>query len=242
MRLARTIAGAMVLVALMVTARPCQAQPSPFAPDFSGQGQGQGFWAEVISVTPTWLVLQNQRGQQFPISFANTNGRYMIRTPIAFDRITPGSVAEVVGFTMPNGGMRTGHIDVYDDALSATALPGNQAFSANGVPNDGLTTVLTFNWLLLPNLVMGVSTPGYRHVVGPILTLNPLTLGAPGNQTVAIAPFNNNIYVTQLSAETRSFGRVRKGDTAWIVLNRNNPTTPRSLNVSELVIYQSGRP
>lgn len=241
MRRARPIAAAIALVALgMAAVRPSPAQPPASAPDLGGQSQG--FWAEVVNVTPNWLVLQNQRGQQFPLAFANTNGRYMVRAPIPPDRIGMGSTAEAVGYTMPNGAMRTGHIDVYDAALAARSMPGNQTFSANGVANDGLTTMLTFNWFLLPNLVTGIASPGYRHVVGTIISLNPLTLATPGNQNVTIFPVQNNILTTQLSSETRSFARIRKGDTVLIALNRNNPTTARSLNVSELVVYQNLRP
>src|SRR5437868_6325008 len=43
-------------------------------------------WAEVVTITPKWLVLQNEQGQQLPVPL-NDIDLFVIRWPITADRI-----------------------------------------------------------------------------------------------------------------------------------------------------------
>src|SRR4051794_29716100 len=51
----------------------------------------KGVWGEVIMVNNKWIVIQNQTGQQFPVSLQGV-AQFMIRWPTSLDALTPRSV------------------------------------------------------------------------------------------------------------------------------------------------------
>jgi hypothetical protein len=211
------------------------------------QGQGvvptsnvQTGWAEVVTVTPKWLVLRNPQGQQFPVALSKDHvGLFVIRWPTTPDRLSAQAVIEANGYEVGNNQIRTDHIDVFENdakGLLGGYWPSVTTLTAGGVvvtpynvnPNyaylgyDYLNAVLNTNGM--PNRV---------HVVAPVISALPMVVAVGNNNTMSILPAPAGLTLTQVTNGSSSF--VRKGDLAYYV---STGTTPKSLLLTQLVIYK----
>ena len=93
--------GLLVLVAAVGLAEtPARAQYNPGPMGRLGaplpQLPPKGAWGEVIMANNKWIVIQNQQGQQFPISMQGV-AQFLIRWPTTLDALTPNSLVEAIG-------------------------------------------------------------------------------------------------------------------------------------------------
>ncbi len=183
--------GLMVLVLLATAGRwwsqdPGQAERSTIANDP---------WAEVITVTKDWLVLQNGEGQQLPVATGAIR-LFVIRWPTTPDRISPNALLETTGVDTGSLHVATNHVDVYEGATRALVTPATLYITASGRPqfpidlvynSDPYGEAIYGSWPLLPSGFSG--GPARMNIVGPMVSRNPLAIGVvPGNNAAVIMP------------------------------------------------------
>jgi hypothetical protein len=200
-----------------------------------------GEWAQVLSVTPKWMVIQNQRGQQFPVSLMQGNVRlFVIRWPIAPGSISPRAVAEVTGVDLVTNTVRATHLDIFEpDAQgllngvwpSMTHLTGlNRIVNPYGVDRDN---AYNGNSVIYP-LPIERFIPNRTHAVGPVVGVNPIRLALGNNNALTVMPAGTGLNITQVTAGSPSF--VTPGDLAYVLVAGQ---TPKTLALSELVVYKT---
>jgi hypothetical protein len=206
----------------------------------------EGFWGEVIHVTPRWLVVQNQAGQQFPIA-VDEIGEFLVRWPTTFDALTPQSIVEAVGADLGSNILKTGHIDVFEGAdqtlvefTYTSTLPDPSVISA---VNPGYHYLMAA-WAMagqnmlygfdLPVKPMQLAIPSQLHAVGSFFGLNPLRLAIVGANVVTVVPDETNrITISQVTRGTPNLAR--KGDVVSVMTRAMGP---RSLVASQVVLYK----
>src|SRR4051794_14172420 len=87
----------------VATNRGTSAEPIPPRPG----------WAEVIAATPRWLVIQNERGQQFPLEISKI-GLFPVRWPAGPERLAIGTLAEIVGVDLGANRIEADHVDLFE--------------------------------------------------------------------------------------------------------------------------------
>src|SRR5262245_857599 len=87
---ARPLIAASVAAVVVVSTAIAAAQLTPDRTDVYER------WAEVVSVTPKWLVLRDEEGKQYPVS-VEAIGLFLCRWPTTLDRISPGAMVEATG-------------------------------------------------------------------------------------------------------------------------------------------------
>ncbi len=196
-----------------------------------------GNWAEVLTVTDNWLVLVNEAGQQFPVSRSAIN-LFVIRWPTTPERIAPESLIEVSGIDLSTNSVQADHVDVFYGASINLVNPVAERVMGQGralTPFDiwnQTRTGFNYLWMMSPHeaiLPMGL------HIVGPPVSTIPLQIGINGNSFITIVPAPNGLSMSQVTLGT--FSVLRPGDLAYFV-NRRGQETPRTLNLSQLVIYK----
>ena len=227
----------------------CRAQFAPsggFSDPFSDLGFGgmqspqtstEGEWAQVLTVTPLWLVLQNQKGQQFPVSTTEI-GTFLIRWPTTLDRLAAGTMIETTGIDMGTNQISTDHVDVFEGTAEAlgvsptveTIVGFNRVLTAFDIAQQNTYGYDMFRMLSPAELEM----PRRLHVVGPLAGLNPLQIGLGGNIGVAVFPSANGVTVTSVSPGSASF--VREGD---LVFASPVEAAPKTLRLAQLVVYKN---
>ena len=90
-----------------------QGQPAP---------QGQGNWAEVVYATPSWLIVQDQAGRQFPIAYERVRNFY-VRWPISVDQLGPNSLIEVTGPQPSADVVIADHVNVFEGNARTLVTP-----------------------------------------------------------------------------------------------------------------------
>jgi len=194
----------------------------------------QGEWAEVITATPKWLVVQNERGQQFPIP-ADGIPQVLIRWPSSPAALTPQSLVEVNGLGLPNHGVAADHIDVYEDAAQALVSP-------NYHSSHGFVRTIS-GWDIDQMRVEGVTnfwtpqewmTPNQVSIVGNAVSNDPVRISVQGTNLYTILPGEGGMTVTQITLGSPSYAR--RGDLVYVV---SDSAGPRGLNVSRLVLYKT---
>lgn len=209
------------------------ARSGMIAPRFPAQGD----WAEVITVTPKWLVIQNQNGQQFPVSMAGVQ-LFVMRWPISLDRVTPTALLETTGIDRGTNQLTTDHIDVYEGPgnpfgvvpIAQTIIGFNRVLTAFDIEQHNTYGIDYFRFLGPDEL----GIPARLHVAGPIADVNPLRLAVGGGITITVLPASDAFFMTQVTPGSPSF--VRKGDLVYFVPQE---PTPKSLNLAQLVVYKS---
>lgn len=237
------------LILGLVTPGRCRAQfgPSggfsdPFSDlGFSGMQQPQptpqGEWAQVLTATPRWLVLQNQKGQQFPVSTAEIRS-FLIRWPTTLDRLAPGTLVEATGPDLGTNQLQTDHVDVYEGTAQQlgiaptveTIVGFNRILTSFDVDQQNTYGFDMFRMLSPAELQM----PRRLHVVGPLVGLNPIRIEIGGNIAVAVLPMMGQFSVTSVTPGSASF--VREGD---LVYATPAEARPRGLLLSRLVVYKT---
>ena len=199
--------------------------PPQFEPD--------GIWARVVSVTPKWLVLENDLGQQFPLSTGAVD-LFLMRWPTTPAELSAGALVEVTGIDLNTSQVLSAHADVYEGPARALVTPTSQYLVGyNRVMT--LTNPFQMGTYGQVNLLPGEEMiPRRRHLVAPAISGVPLILAAPGNEAVGVVWGNGGMSMT--SVTPGSPGLVRSGDLVWCM-----PAgfTTRSLAISELVVYKT---
>jgi len=209
----------------------------------------QGGWAEVLTVTPKWLVLQTQEGQQLPVAFDSIQV-FVMRWPTTLEQVSPDALVEATGIDLNSGRIQTDHVDVFEGNARSLVTPTVQPIIGYGripSPNDVyqmnpfqqnafLYNVYQWNMVgymnpLLPGENM---IPRRLHLVGLIAGLDPLRIAAPGNTAVAVLPSETGLFVSQVTPGTQSM--VRRGD---LVFYQPVGANAKGLALGQLVVYKS---
>ena len=201
-----------------------------------------GQWAEVINATSRWLVIQDQDGIQYPIA-ADRVRQFLIRWPSSTAKLTNASLVEVTG---PDGGSNTivtDHVDHYEGGAQSLVTPSvnnsynnygfnfNYGYSQTLAPwNVDNTKEFGTTYFMFP---FGYAAPLPLHVVGHVLSNDPLQVAGNGNNWYTVASGGNGISVTQVTVGNNSYAR--RGDLVYLVLDA---MSPRSLDISQLVLYK----
>jgi hypothetical protein len=198
-------------------------------------------WAQVLTITPQWLVLQNQDGQQFPIAFDQV-GLFAIRWPTTIERMSPTSLVEATGVSPSANQLFTSRVDVYEGAARGLVSPGMLLITPNGAVSRPIDFL--FNPEVYGGPFPGMEGPIHSgavgggpkltHVVGPILNRSPLQLGIGGNNAIAIFPADGGFQMSQITEGSPAL--LRPGDLVYFLASR---ATPQSLELQQLVVNKA---
>jgi hypothetical protein len=210
------------------------------------QGQLQGAWGEVIMANAKWVVVQNQAGQQFPIS-NDAIGQFLIRWPSSLDALGPQSVVEAFGRDFGSNVLQTDHVDVFEgpdrnlvSPLYVRILPNNRvdtaldpAFYRFMSPFDIGAQNLLYGWAYPVNPGQ-TGIPAFLHVVGTAIATAPLRLFVPGNNFATVFPDSQAaLAVFQITQGDTSFAE--KGD---LIYMQPIELTTRTVRLSQAVLYK----
>jgi hypothetical protein len=226
------------LVAAIGQDRGLQFEQIVGAPRGLPQLPPEGTWGEVINVTPRWVVLQNQVGQQFPVSVENL-GEFLARWPSSVDALGPVTVVEAYGNDVGNNVVQTPHVDVFEGADQSLVIPTyyntvlpTMAMIVNAWDVYGQSSL--WNWPLFTSPSM-LGAPTRLHAVGTVVNQSPLQIRLPGNVISSIIPPpGEQLTVTQLTRGELSF--IKKGDYAFIVPLE---VAPRGVVLSHFMLYKT---
>ncbi len=201
-----------------------------------------GEWAQIINVTPRWIVVQDEDGKQYPIATDRVK-QFLIRWPSSTDQITAASMIEVTGPDSGSNIIIADHLDQFEGGSQSLVTPAvsnaynNYGYNYNFGFNDTLSPIdvdfyKTFGttYFMYP---IGYAPPLPLHVVGRALGNNPVRIAANGDNWYTIQPGPSGMSVTQVTVGNNSYAR--KGDLVYLVLNN---LSPRSLEVAQLVLYK----
>lgn len=191
-----------------------------------------GSWAQVVSVTPNWIVLQTDNGQQFPVSVSAIQ-LFVVRWPTTPELLAPDAWAEVTGLDINSNQVLASQVDVYEGAARNLVSPISQVIVGYNrvVTQPNLYQFNTFSFVQpLPGEDL---MPRRRHVVGPVVSRDPLALAVGGNDAVQVVPSAAGVILSQVTPGSTSF--VQTGDVVWC-----SPvaSTPRTLALGQLVVYK----
>ena len=198
----------------------------------------QGDWVQVLTVTDKWLVLLNEKGQQFPVATDSVD-TFVMRWPTTVDRLDETCLVEVTGLDLGNNRVGADHADVFRGPARNLVTPViqhlvgfNRAVSPLALERQNLFGI-QFQNLLSPQEMM---IPRRIHAVAAPVNLNPLLLGVGGNNVVTVLPVPLGMSMTEVTT-ARNFQFVQPGDLAYVVSAPGGPT-PRSLSLWQLVILK----
>jgi hypothetical protein len=208
-----------------------------------GMATPAGEWAEaeILTVTPKWLVLQNPQGQQFPVSLAaNSVQLFLIRWPTTPDRLAPDAWIEASGGIGNSNQLLTDHVDVYQGPSKGFLPTARDPIQLlyNGL-GDYLTPLDVFSD---QRNVLGDdfrrqpenNFPTGMYVVGPVVGRNPLLVQILGNTRVSLVGPQGVPSMTLVTPGSSTL--VRAGD---LVRYHVVDASPRSLTLSELWVYKT---
>jgi hypothetical protein len=190
-------------------------------------------------VTNKWLVIQNERGQQYPVSYDAIN-LFFIRWPTTPARVSPGALLEATG--MDNGSMQvtTNHVDVYEGDARRLVTPTFFRINSAGRVNRGLDYIFDFPVYgepfpgIAPPIQGGLPVqPPALHVVGPLAGVDPVRISTGGGNPVTVIPAGDDFSMTQITPGSLSY--LRPGDTVYFVATG---ILPKTLALSQLVAYK----
>jgi hypothetical protein len=227
---------------------PALAQVGAGAGGFVVPGMPQGVnipnagdWAQVLTVTDKWLVLQNASGQQFPVA-TDSIRLFLMRWPTSPERLSNRSVIEVTGLDLGSYRVQASHIDIFEGASTQLVTPALYRITGYGRISTPLSFVYDFGVYgePIPGLGPTIMLPGEGnlparlHAVGPVVNQVPLRVMAPGNSVITIVPSPAGLAMTQITPGTVSL--VRPGDMAYFV---PVAATAKSLGLGQLVVYKN---
>ncbi len=193
----------------------------------------EGDWAEVVTVTPKWLVIQNQAGQQFPVAM-DAIGQFIIRWPSSIDNISPNALVEAMGPDMASNQISTDHIDVFEGAARQLVTPTYQYLIGYN------RTITQFD---INNMQLGVWTPllpgedqipERHHIVGTLASRYPLRIAGPGNNALTVLPSPAGMSVAEVTLGSSTF--LRAGDLIYLVPANY---TPRTMLLRQMVAFKT---
>ena len=193
----------------------------------------QGDWAEVIMANGRWLVIQNAQGQQFPVAFEAIR-QYVVRWPTRLDIVAPEALVEATGVDLGTNTLSTDHVDVYEGSARSMVSPAMYNLTgANRVLTPIDANQSPVYGMFMPFAPLEGGIPQRIHIVGNILGLDPLRLGAGGNNWVNVLPSVEGLNVTQVTPGTPAYAK--KGDLVYFI---PDSAGPKSLNISRLILYK----
>lgn len=202
---------------------PAEAQQGPQRPF--------GFWGEVVSASDKWLVVANDRGQQFPIAMNDSVGQFLVRWPTSPDRLSPDFLVEASGLGGDNNTIVTEHVDVFRGRAQAlvgeTVQPLVEARPLFDPMNVMMMNIFGPVYILPPAAAV---QPRTLHVVGFWAGSFPLRIVQGGNVMFQVAANS----MTEVTAGSPSF--VEPGDTVFCFARGYNG---KSLLVEQLIVYKS---
>jgi hypothetical protein len=253
----------LVLVGIAVLAvAPGAVQAQKLGPEMNLSGGGivpipppapQGALFEVIFADPRWMVVQNERGQQFPIA-ADAVAQFLIRWQADVRDLTPAVLVEARGQELASMTVQTPHIDIFVGPEQALVQPGytsdlpflnkpviaiDPTFGRMINAYDPVAQNRLYSWVYPIPPVSGI--PTLMHVVGNPVGLGPLRLGVPGNNVVnLLPPFPADMTMTQVTLGTSAFAR--KGDLVYLKpVQGRDPIGEKSLLLAQAVLYKKMR-
>jgi hypothetical protein len=178
-------------------------------------------------------VLQNEHGQQFPVSY-ETMRQFVVRWPTRLEIIEADAFLEITGQDIGSNQVRTNHIDVYEGSARALVSPIMlRMFGANRVITPLDIEQMQLYGAIFPFSPYESMIPPRVHVVGNILGLEPLRVGVAGNNWVIVDPAIEGIEMTQVTNGTPD--AVEKGDLVYFVPEN---VGQKSLGVSRFILYK----
>ncbi len=216
-------------ISQVVITQPDQLVSGMRTPNFPPAGD----WAEVVTVTSKWLVLQNQNGQQFPVAL-DSIGQFVLRWPINPDNISATALVETTGIDLGTNQIRTDHVDVFEGSARGLVRPIlQQVIGYNRRPTAFDVQNQNNYGVFIPLLPGEDQIPNRLHICGPVAGGNPLRIAVGGNNAIAVLPFANGLFFSQVTPG--AFGYLRPRDLVYVV-----PTdiTPKSLILGQMVGYK----
>jgi hypothetical protein len=201
-----------------------------------------GQWAEVITATPKWIVVQDEDGKQYPIASDRVR-QFLIRWPSSPALLTNASLVEVTGPDAGSNVIIADHIDQYEDGAQSLVSPTvNNHYNNYGFNyNYGYSQTLS-PWNVAPlgtfqstyyGVPFGYAPPLPMHIVGRALGNDPVRIAGNGDNWYTLQPGSNGMSVTQVTVGNNSYAK--RGDAVYLILDN---ISPRSLDVSQLILYK----
>jgi hypothetical protein len=180
-----------------------------------------------------WVVIQNAQGQQFPVAFEAIK-QFVVRWPTRLDIVAPDALVEATGIDLGTNSLSTDHVDVYEGTARTLVSPA--IFNLSGA-NRVLTPIDANQSPVYGQFFPFAPFEGGMlqriHVVGNILGLDPLRLGAGGNNWVNVLPSPDGLNVTQVTPGQPAY--VKKGDLVYFI---PDSAGPKSLTIGRLILYK----
>jgi len=228
------------MVCVLVASGEARAQVVVLDPDLFNSGMQTprfppvGDWAEVVTVTSKWIVLQNEKGQQFPVAI-DAIAEFVIRWPIDPTRITNNMIVETTGLDLGTNQIRTDHVDVFDGAARAMVRPTYQqivGFDRRPTAFDVMNqNTYGIQIALLPG---EDQIPDRLHLAGTPVGLNPLRIAIGGNNAVSVFPSAVGLFFSQVTPG--NFNHLREGDLVYVI---PSDVTAKTLVLSQMVGYKT---
>jgi hypothetical protein len=203
----------------------------PPAPKFAPQGD----WLEVLTATPRWLVLQNQKGQQFPVDLDAVD-LFLMRSPTTPERLGPDAWVAVFSLNRQSDRVVTDHLDVFQGAAKSL-LPAPR----RGPVNERGDYIFP---LLMDTYETGFGDdfrrwpvdglPEYLDLVGKIVQGRPLVVESPDNTRITVVGPQGPPALSLVTFG--SSATVLPGDQAWCLITS---ATPRTLILEQLWIHKA---
>ena len=196
--------------------------------------QPGGDWVEIVTITSKWLVVQNEKGQQFPIALDSV-GEFMMRWPIDPARITPNAMVETTGLDLGTNQIRTDHIDVFERDGRMLVQPVYQQIIGFGrTPTTFDIQNQNIYGVRIPLLPGEDQLPNRLHVAGPIIGLDPVRIALGANNALAVLPAATGLTFHEVTPGLASL--LRPGDLLYVI-----PTdiTPKTLVIGQMVAYKA---
>jgi len=222
----------------LASARAQQAQ----MPNFGTDGPG---WAEVLSVSPKWVVLQSADGRQYPVS-AGALGRFIVRWPILPSMVSATALVEAEGGSPSVNVVMTNNVEVYEGAARGLVTPTYITPTDAGIMRQydatytfGFDSMNQF-WSMYPSQpsVNMQNVPLLTYIVAPVVNIFPLMLGSPSNQAIRVAPANGQSFrMTRIVMGT--LDQLQPGDLVYAV---PNSATPKGMGLSVMIVYKNQYP
>jgi hypothetical protein len=212
----------------------------------------QGAFFEVIFANPKWVVVQNERGQQFPVA-ADLINQFLIRWQADIRDLNPAVLVEAVGPEVIGMTIQTNHIDLYMGSDQVLVKPGytsvlpigrpviaiDPTYQRNMTGYDIAAQNQLYSWVY-PTVPGDNGIPGLMHLVGNAINVNPLRLGVPGNNFVNVLPPSPGV-MTMTQVTMGQTGFAGKGDFAYLTPVQGRAYTDKSLVIAQVVLYKKMR-
>ncbi len=191
-----------------------------------------GLWVEIISVSDKWVVIENERGQQFPIALSPENvGLFLVRWPTSLDRLGPEFLVEATGLNGEGNVVLAPHVDVFRGANQFLVAPTVQPIVESRPLFDPMNVMMMNIFGPVYQLPpQEANIPRHMHVVGFCVGNAPLEVSQGGNVSFAIATDS----MTEVTRGTP--GMLRPGDIAFCLVDGWNG---RTLGLEEFIVYKA---